>query len=90
MYHKRRLLLAIRQETTGHYSRQNAQSLERNIRTKVQFTTSHGPARPAVPAHDWAVLHPFINFSIDVLCDMLCIVAVKYICYVCNVLNYQK
>jgi hypothetical protein len=65
MYHKRRLLLAIRQETTGHYSRQNAKSLERNIRTKVRLTTSHGLTRPAAPAHDWAVLHLFLNFSID-------------------------
>jgi hypothetical protein len=65
MCHKRRLLLAIRQEMTGHYSRQNAQSLERNIRTKVQSTTSHDLAWPAVHAHDWAVLHPFLNFSID-------------------------
>jgi hypothetical protein len=73
-----RPLLAIRQETDGyhdgHHSRQNAQPFERNIRTKVRSTTSHehGTARHGTARRRRrrararvAVLHPFLNFSID-------------------------
>jgi hypothetical protein len=45
-----------------HYSRQNAQPLGRNIRTKVRSTMAS--AWPAVRARV-AVLHPFLSFSID-------------------------
>jgi hypothetical protein len=66
--HKRHLLLAIRQEMDGHYSRQNAQPLGRHIWTKVWSTTSYDLvldlARPAARAHV-VVLHLFINSSID-------------------------
>jgi hypothetical protein len=65
-------LLAIRQETNGHYSiiahqkptsEQNAQPLWRNIRTKVRSTTSHGHGLGHGPADSARVWQSFILFS---------------------------
>jgi hypothetical protein len=47
------------------YSRQNAQPLGRNIRTKVRSTTATASARLSRRRTRVAVLHPFLNFSID-------------------------
>jgi hypothetical protein len=47
-----------------HYSKQNAQLLRRNIRTKVRSTTATASARPTARARV-AILHPFLSFSID-------------------------
>jgi hypothetical protein len=38
---------------------------ERNIRTKVRSTTSHGPSGGGGARARVAILHPFLNFSID-------------------------
>jgi hypothetical protein len=44
----------------GHHFRQNVQPLGRNIRTKVRSTTATARRRARV-----AVLHHFLNFSLD-------------------------
>jgi hypothetical protein len=45
--------------------RQNTQPLGRNIWTKVRSTTVTAMARPAAGRARVAVLHPFLNLSID-------------------------
>jgi len=58
-----RPLLAIRQETDG-YQDGHRSDLPRATGHGPR-ATSHGPARPAAARARVAVLHPFLNFSID-------------------------